>query len=229
MPENNQQPGLSPELRAQRRDAYNTATGSDIAGAVLDFTDDMLVKFFRSQGIPEREIEKRVRATIDSLKKEPYTWDNFVKMIKRSLGGEEQMNNSVEESHHDEPASEYEAEMVINQIAFIKYAADEIEEHVRAGGVFPEWFQNKLSGVHSEIKGLHAYMEGERQQETRKKMVAMKDVSNDYFESLESRLSEAKKKIDKDEDPCWKGYKMVGTKKKNGKEVPNCVPGKKGD
>ena len=25
-------------------------------------------------------------------------------------------------------------------------------------------------------------------------------------------------------DPCWKGYEMVGTKKKNGKEVPNCVP-----
>ena len=27
-----------------------------------------------------------------------------------------------------------------------------------------------------------------------------------------------------DDDPCWKNYKMVGTKKKNGKEVPNCVP-----
>lgn len=27
-------------------------------------------------------------------------------------------------------------------------------------------------------------------------------------------------------DPCWKGYEMVGTKKKNGKEVPNCVPKK---
>ena len=26
------------------------------------------------------------------------------------------------------------------------------------------------------------------------------------------------------ENPCWKGYQMVGTKKKNGKEVPNCVP-----
>jgi hypothetical protein len=25
-------------------------------------------------------------------------------------------------------------------------------------------------------------------------------------------------------DPCWKGYHMVGKKKKNGKEVPNCVP-----
>jgi len=26
------------------------------------------------------------------------------------------------------------------------------------------------------------------------------------------------------DDPCWKGYQMVGKKKKNGKEVPNCVP-----
>lgn len=46
----------------------------------------------------------------------------------------------------------------------------------------------------------------------------------DYF-----ALEEAKKKITAKEDPCWKGYKMVGTKKKGGREVPNCVPGKKGD
>jgi hypothetical protein len=26
------------------------------------------------------------------------------------------------------------------------------------------------------------------------------------------------------DDPCWKDYKMVGTKKKGGREVPNCVP-----
>jgi hypothetical protein len=25
-------------------------------------------------------------------------------------------------------------------------------------------------------------------------------------------------------NPCWKGYKAYGTKKKNGKEVPNCTP-----
>lgn len=31
--------------------------------------------------------------------------------------------------------------------------------------------------------------------------------------------------LEKDEDdPCWKGYVQVGMKKKNGKEVPNCVP-----
>ena len=26
------------------------------------------------------------------------------------------------------------------------------------------------------------------------------------------------------ENPCWEGYQMVGTKMKDGKEVPNCVP-----
>jgi hypothetical protein len=31
-------------------------------------------------------------------------------------------------------------------------------------------------------------------------------------------LDEAKK------DPCWKGYEMIGMKKKGGREVPNCVP-----
>jgi hypothetical protein len=25
---------------------------------------------------------------------------------------------------------------------------------------------------------------------------------------------------------CWRGYKMVGMKKKGGKKVPNCVPNK---
>ena len=27
-------------------------------------------------------------------------------------------------------------------------------------------------------------------------------------------------------DPCWDGYEQVGTKKKAGKTVPNCVPEK---
>ncbi len=38
----------------------------------------------------------------------------------------------------------------------------------------------------------------------------------------------ATKKSEKKDDPCWNGYEQVGTKKKEGKTVPNCVPeGKK--
>ena len=30
--------------------------------------------------------------------------------------------------------------------------------------------------------------------------------------------------ISEKKDPCWVGYTQIGTKKKNGKTVPNCVP-----
>ena len=30
--------------------------------------------------------------------------------------------------------------------------------------------------------------------------------------------------VKEDKDPCWKGYEMIGMKKKGGKPVPNCVP-----
>lgn len=37
-------------------------------------------------------------------------------------------------------------------------------------------------------------------------------------------VSEVKKPTGKLKDACWKGYTAVGTKEKNGREVPNCVP-----
>lgn len=42
------------------------------------------------------------------------------------------------------------------------------------------------------------------------------------FSELQESLKNKKDQGDK--DPCWKGYQQVGMKKKNGKEVPNCVP-----
>lgn len=32
-----------------------------------------------------------------------------------------------------------------------------------------------------------------------------------------------------EKDPCWKGYKQLGVKDKEGKKVPNCVPIKEED
>ena len=44
----------------------------------------------------------------------------------------------------------------------------------------------------------------------------------DIAERLGFDINEGLK--DPKDNPCWKGYKPVGTKKKNGKTVPNCVP-----
>jgi len=49
-------------------------------------------------------------------------------------------------------------------------------------------------------------------QELKKKLAARMDQLKTTGESLRT------------DNPCWKGYKPVGTKEKNGKTVPNCVP-----
>lgn len=46
----------------------------------------------------------------------------------------------------------------------------------------------------------------------------------DMIAYAENYITEAKKKTLKNTNPCWKGYKSVGTKKKDGRTVPNCVP-----
>jgi len=45
-----------------------------------------------------------------------------------------------------------------------------------------------------------------------------KNANKSAEEDVEEGLRDPK------DNPCWKGYKPVGTKKKNGKTVPNCVP-----
>lgn len=62
-----------------------------------------------------------------------------------------------------------------------------------------------------------------------KPTLAKEDIQS-YKGSLAEKLNqkknitEKKKRKMKGDDPCWTGYHMVGTKKKGGKEVPNCVP-----
>jgi len=49
-----------------------------------------------------------------------------------------------------------------------------------------------------------------------------------YIYKLVSEATKAEELTAEDlmneKDPCWKGYKQIGMKKKGGKEVPNCVP-----
>jgi len=60
-------------------------------------------------------------------------------------------------------------------------------------------------------------------------MQSFKDyLTVDYKEGEDEQIKYRAKKrrngaLD-EEQPCWKGYKQIGTKTKDGKEVPNCVP-----
>lgn len=52
---------------------------------------------------------------------------------------------------------------------------------------------------------------------------SIEDMRN-LIEHAEQVIAEEKKKTLRNSNPCWTGYHPVGTKKKNGKTVPNCVP-----
>ncbi len=51
---------------------------------------------------------------------------------------------------------------------------------------------------------------------------ALEVLSNEGISFFEGELVEGLR--DPKDNPCWKGYHPVGTKKKGGKTVPNCVP-----
>ncbi len=53
-----------------------------------------------------------------------------------------------------------ENDMAMTQLHFIKYAAEEIMNAIKVGTDMEEWYQNKLSKVHSDMESLHSYMEG---------------------------------------------------------------------
>jgi hypothetical protein len=42
--------------------------------------------------------------------------------------------------------------------------------------------------------------------------------------SFRQMVEDKKKLMAAKDDPCWDGYKMLGTKNKGGKQVPNCIP-----
>ena len=90
-----------------------------------------------------RDLLEQVRAREDNLLK-PLT---EAKTVKRE---------------QDEPATPDEGSMASDQLKFIVYAANEIMQHIQGGGEFPEWMQNKLSGTHEQMKGLHANIDHDK-------------------------------------------------------------------
>jgi hypothetical protein len=64
-----------------------------------------------------------------------------------------------------------------------------------------------------------------KKMETQKESSIVRDANGNYYAEF---IDIIKSGSIEEENPCWKGYTQVGMKMKNGREVPNCVPVKKG-
>jgi hypothetical protein len=88
------------------------------------------------------------------------------------------------------------------------------------------------AGIDHDWESGFIYVKSERDAKAAKDVIRRGDVVSDQSKAkvaakvkvraVNSRPSEkAKMGLD---DACWEGYEAVGTKKKDGKDVPNCVP-----
>jgi len=105
---------------------------------------------------------------------------------------------------------------------------------VQHGNKFSVVAQNtgNVAGTHESKKQAQAQMAAlyanEPEASVKKCMTCgCDDLGNDhhYISDTEKCMS----CIEKKQGPCWDGYAYAGTKDKNGKTVPNCIPVKKSD
>ena len=91
--------------------------------------------------------------------------DPLVKAVYNILASQEEdvkeENASVwmEDKHLNLP-DDAELAMAITQLNFVCHASIEIRNQLMNGAGFPEWFQNKLSGLHNTMEALYSYMAG---------------------------------------------------------------------
>jgi hypothetical protein len=122
------------------------------------------------------------------------------RVIERVTGGEETPPgvNRLTGKPNVPPSAEPAPTNVKPSGATVEYGGATYSVNVFGDGIRPR------IGPGNKAVGAKAYIIGD-------KMYVLLDTST------QEDMSE-------DKDPCWDSHKMVGTKKKNGKTVPNCVP-----
>jgi len=93
---------------------------------------------------------------------------------------------------------DHEHSMIRSELETIRKAVTRLKSKMKGEGNVEAWVQSKITKAADYI-----------------------DSAADYIESGEHNVHGS---MDEEKDPCWKGYKQVGMKKKKGKNVPNCVP-----
>ena len=102
----------------------------------------------------------------------------------------------IKESKKPEP--DHEHSMARSELSTIEKAVKRLKSKMKGEGNIEAWVQSKITKAADYI-----------------------DSAADYLDSGEHNVQGS---MDEAKDPCWKGYKQEGLKKKGNRMVPNCVP-----
>lgn len=139
---------------------------------------------------------------------------------------------SKDSSDNAEPQ---EGQMAQGDVRSIVAMAKKIDDMVSEMTDLPEWVQAKITKAQDYLTAVTQHLSHPGEDEQAEDMAEGKDHdkdgdvdSDDYMMAKDKAIKEAMGKDEtsdsaEDSDPCWDGYRMMGTKNKGGKEVPNCV------
>jgi hypothetical protein len=137
----------------------------------------------------------------------------------------------------DSQEYDYEGDMAKSDLRSIIHNAQTLHDMIDDDTNLAEWCQSKITLAEDYISTVTNYMRSEMKEgielDEKKKLPGLwanihakrkrgespaKPGDKDYPKTLNIES------MNEDDDPCWKDYKMVGMKNKNGRKVPNCVP-----
>lgn len=214
--------------------AQNKAIGRALRGEELEYTQEQIEEAI-DHIITARQIIGHAKKNAGSS----HEYMKFLKSLRDKFGKEYSTNvhktASKLATEEVEPIGEAKSNYQVYHSSYssaVQHARKKIEDK---GYTIhdDDWFHHVNSGPRKPSEGktnsLHIPLHKDGKPIKKQAHIQVYNRGNDvgnnyelnmYHESVE--IVEAKKM--KGEDPCWKNYQMVGTKKKNGKEVPNCVP-----
>lgn len=151
---------------------------------------------------------------ISKLMDEGYPQKQAIAAALRNAGkskydsGEEEDRSCDEEKTYceDHDNSHGEGQMAQGDLRSAARNALLIDTLITENSDLPEWVQGKLTLASDYLNSVAEYLQHPGTD---------RDVM--FAEEMDGP------------DPCWRGYEMLGTKTKNGREVPNCVKVKSSD
>jgi hypothetical protein len=154
----------------------------------------------------------------------PDMWSKYTR--PQEMITQNQMKYDPNRPHPANEEKDYEYSMARSELSTIMNAAKRLKKKMKGEGNIEAWVQSKITKAADYIDTAADYIDGGESKVNED--VTLEDANGNTFVQIidiikADRLVKEGKKM-KGEDPCWKGYEMIGKKKKGGKEVPNCVP-----
>jgi hypothetical protein len=191
------------ELKSTTLQSYKTAAHKSLsANAMARHAGEISSKEYhatankRSKGINRADADKRLGTYADKTPK------------KLDIGA---YGSQIQKQYHSEETEQID-----------ELSSDLLGRYKKAAGAQAS-AADKAGDIAKGNKRFSGIMKATRKQfdNDAKKVNELKNMPDNM--DGDDHITREEKKM-KGADPCWKGYQMVGSKKKGGRTVPNCVP-----